>query len=41
MTGMSQEAYARMMLDGGRPIDGNRHCHDVDRGDADGGDADG
>ena len=24
MTGMSQEAYAKMMLDGGRPIEGNR-----------------
>jgi protocatechuate 4,5-dioxygenase alpha chain len=24
MTGMSQEAYAQMMLDGGRPPDGNR-----------------
>jgi protocatechuate 4,5-dioxygenase alpha chain len=23
-TGMTQEAYAQMMLDGGRPIDGNR-----------------
>ena len=25
MTGMSQEAYARMMLDGGRPPEGNRY----------------
>jgi len=24
MTGLSQEQYARMMLDGGRPIEGNR-----------------
>ena len=24
MTGMSQEQYAQMMLDGGRPIEGNR-----------------
>jgi protocatechuate 4,5-dioxygenase alpha chain len=24
MTGMSQEAYAKMMLEGGRPIEGNR-----------------
>ena len=25
MTGMSQEAYAQMMLDGGRPVEGNRY----------------
>ncbi len=25
MTGMSQEAYAQMMLSGGRPIEGNRY----------------
>jgi protocatechuate 4,5-dioxygenase, alpha chain len=25
MTGMSQEAYARMMLEGGRSIEGNRY----------------
>ena len=25
MTGMTQEAYAQMMLNGGRPIEGNRY----------------
>jgi len=25
MTGMSQEAYAKMMIDGGRPPEGNRY----------------
>ena len=25
MTGMSQDAYAQMMLNGGRPIEGNRY----------------
>jgi protocatechuate 4,5-dioxygenase alpha chain len=41
MTGMSQEAYARMMLDGGRPIDGNRYCDDAHGRDAHGRDAHG
>lgn len=41
MTGMSQEAYARMMLDGGRPIEGNRYCDDADGGGAGRGEADG
>jgi protocatechuate 4,5-dioxygenase alpha chain len=25
MTGMTQQAYADMMLQGGRPVDGNRY----------------
>jgi protocatechuate 4,5-dioxygenase alpha chain len=29
MTGMSQEEYARMMLAGGRPIEGNRYTGDA------------
>lgn len=28
MTGMSQEAYAQMMLNGGRSPDGNRYTHE-------------
>lgn len=28
MTGMSQEAYARMMIDGGRSPEGNRYLHE-------------
>jgi protocatechuate 4,5-dioxygenase alpha chain len=32
MTGMSQEAYARMMVDGGRSPDGNRYLHEQDGG---------
>lgn len=29
MTGMSQQDYAQMMLNGGRPIEGNRHLAEV------------
>jgi protocatechuate 4,5-dioxygenase, alpha chain len=29
MTGMSQEAYAEMMLGGGRAIEGNRHIREA------------
>jgi protocatechuate 4,5-dioxygenase alpha chain len=32
MTGMSAERYAQMMLDGGRPIDGNRSIAENGRG---------
>lgn len=32
MTGMSQEAYAKMMLDGGRTPDGNRRKSEWNRG---------
>ncbi len=32
MTGMSQEDYARMMLDGGRPIAGHRSIAENNRG---------
>ncbi len=32
MTGMSQEEYARMMLDGGRSIEGNRYVGESDNG---------
>jgi protocatechuate 4,5-dioxygenase alpha chain len=32
MTGMSAEQYAQMMLDGGRPIDGNRSIAENGRG---------
>jgi protocatechuate 4,5-dioxygenase alpha chain len=28
MTGMSQEDYAKMMLNGGRSPDGNRYLHE-------------
>ena len=31
MTGMSQEAYAKMMLEGGRPIEGNRRIGETPR----------
>lgn len=32
MTGMSREAYRQMMLDGGRPPDGNRYQKEWDNG---------
>ena len=32
MTGLSQEAYARMMLEGGRPVEGNRSREEWKRG---------
>ncbi len=28
MTGMGREAYRKMMVEGGRPIDGNRYKHE-------------
>ncbi len=32
MTGMTQQAYAQMMLDGGRSPEGNRHTGEKSRG---------
>jgi len=32
MTGMSQDEYARMMLAGGRPVEGNRFTGDIPSG---------
>lgn len=32
MTGMTQEEYAQMMLDGGRSIEGHRHVGEGDNG---------
>jgi protocatechuate 4,5-dioxygenase alpha chain len=32
MTGLSQEAYAKMMLEGGRPVEGNRSKKEWKRG---------
>jgi protocatechuate 4,5-dioxygenase, alpha chain len=32
MTGMTQEEYARMMLEGGRPVEGNRSRKEWPRG---------
>ncbi len=32
MTGMTQEQYARMMLEGGRPVEGNRSKKEWSRG---------
>jgi protocatechuate 4,5-dioxygenase alpha chain len=34
MTGMTQEAYAKMMLDGGRSPEGNRYTHEQARAEA-------